>query len=371
MINNHRLKKISLILAGTALICLGLAVMLFLNIDVKDYNSNKYMYSINEEKSFNISEIKDIDINSFSSDINLINTNDNKVKVHIYGKLYAKNRDNVNEPVIELNNGKLEVKQNRRNKTYVGLNFNVFWFNKNDVRIDVFIPKAYREDMSIDSSSGNIKTDTLDIKSLKVDTFSGKITLDDVTSGTINIDTSSGDITAGSLKAKDVEIKSFSGKFRSKALETDKLEVSSSSGEVSLGLVKAVDVVLDTFSGKINAEGFEANNAKVSSSSGKVLFNSVNAGKFTCETFSGDVLMNKGALKNASIETSSGKVALKLDAGSEFSLDAESSSGNVVCEIPVDTVEKQEKNVLKGSVGKSENKIGIETFSGDISISRE
>lgn len=371
MLNNLGLKKISLILTGAAMVCFGLAALLFFNIDVKDFKSNKYLYEVNQEQSFDVGNIKDINIDSFSSDINIIDTDDNKVKVHIYGKLYAKSKVEVNNPVIELDNGKLDIRESKKGKIYIGINLNIGnLFNKNETKIDLYIPESYREDIKIASSSGNITAAPLNIKKLNIDTFSGKIVLSGVTADTVQFETSSGDIKADNIKADNIKINSFSGKSEFKELNAVKLSFESSSGDLSLGAAKTENTTLDTFSGKITAEALEADDANVSTSSGKIVIDMAKFKNVKCESFSGDVFFSKAELKDTDIKTSSGNVAIKLGENSEFALDADSSSGNVSCEFPVDSIEEQGKHRIKGIVGKADSKIKIETFSGNIRISR-
>jgi len=372
MLNNLGLKKISLLLTGTALACFGLAAMLFFNIDLKGFKDNKYLYNINEEKSFAVETIKNININTFSSDINIIDTDDSKVKVHIYGKLYSKNRQEVNNPVIELNNEKLDIKQSKKEDVHIGINFNIGnLFNANETKIDLFIPKSYRENIKIDSFSGDIVADPLNIKELNVNTFSAEIVLNEVTADTVSLETSSGDIKAKYIKANNnIKINSFSGNNNFGGLKTLDFNIENSSGEMSLGVVETEKTTISTFSGDIGAKEIEAVDADISTSAGNIRVNDVSAKKILCKTFDGDITFNKAKLKDSDIETSSGNVAIRLNENSEFDLDAGSSSGDVSCEFPITSIEKQGEHEIKGIVGKADGQIKIETFSGDISISK-
>jgi len=371
MLNNLNFKKISLWLTVTLLACFAIATLLFFQIDVKNFKDNKYLYDVNEEEYFAIEEIKDINIDASSSDINIIEYDDAKVKVHIYGKLYTKNENDENKPVIELINGRLNIKENRKSTMHIGINFNIGEsFQKKEMQIDVFVPKGYRENMKIESSSGSVKADPLNLKELDINTFSGDIELKDVTADTVSLETSSGNISAGNVQADDIKINTFSGNNDFKSVNAEEVCLESSSGHVSLGTVEAEKITGDTFSGNISADNVKSDDAVMNTSSGHITINGATIKKVKCETFSGNITFDKVLLYDTEIDTSSGNVTLKLIEGSEFTLEANSSSGNVSCGFPVITTEEQDENEIKGVVGKATNSMIIDTFSGDINISK-
>lgn len=369
MLKNLNIKKITLWLSVTTIACLAIAALLFFEIDLKDFKSNKYQYDVNEQENFNIENIKAINIDAFSSDINIIEYDDTKVKVHIYGKLYNKKKNEQNEPVIELIDGKLNVKENRISSMHVGINLNIGeWFKSNEMQIDLFIPKGYRESMNIDSASGNVIADPLNLKELDINTFSGDIKLKDVSAETVNLETSSGNIYAGIVQADDIKINSFSGNNDFKSIKAERVYIDNSSGDLSLGTVEAEEVTWNTFSGDIDADSVISDNVELSSSSGHIRIEGSTVGKIKCETFSGDITVNNAALNDSVIDTSSGYVTIGLLEGSEFSLVADSSSGKVSCNFPISAVEKPSEHKIRGVVGKSDNILKINTFSGDIKI---
>ena len=372
MFKNLNIKKVSLGLAVIVLACFAFASLLFYQIDIKDYKDNKNQHEINEEKTFETEEIKNINIDSSSADINIIEYDDNKVKVHIYGHFYKKYKDDNNEPVIELNNGQLDIMQSRKSSIMsLGINFNIGeLFNDNEMQMDVYVPKGYKDDINIESSSGNIKTDNLELKKLDIDTFSGKIELKDVTADKVSLETSSGDISAGNIKSDDIKINTFSGNNNYKSIDAQKVYFESSSGDISLGSVNAEVIEGDTFSGHINAKEVKSKDGKFTTSSGNIIINYAEFKKVICDTFSGDVKFENAQLNDTQIETSSGNVAISLLEDAEFKLDADSSSGNILCEFAIVKGEDEGNHELRGVVGNATNVIEIDTFSGDIDINK-
>lgn len=369
MHNNFNMKKISIWLSIIILACFAIATLLFYQIDLKNYKDNKNQYDVNEENYFVTEEIKEININSLSSDINIIEYDATKVKVHIYGKLYNKNK--VNSPVIGFNNGILDIKENGNANKHFGISLNIGrLFQNTEMKIDLYIPKGYGENIIIDSSSGNVKADPLILKELDINTFSGKIELSDVTADTVSLETSSGNINAENIQADDIKINSFSGNNNFKLLKAEKVYFENSSGNISLGTVEAKNIIGETFSGNIAAEGVKSDDVDMNTSSGKIIIEDATVEKVKCETFSGDVTFNKAALKDTEIDTSSGNVAIRLIEDSEFALEAESTSGNVSCEFPISKIEEQNEHEIKGVIGKDTSKIIVDTFSGDIQINK-
>ncbi|HEY5585777.1 MAG TPA: DUF4097 family beta strand repeat-containing protein [Ruminiclostridium sp.] len=371
MLNNLNFKKISLWLFVTILACFAIATLLFFQIDIKDFKDNKYQYDVNEEKYFATGEIKDINIDSFLSDINIIESDDTKVKVHIYGKLYSKKKTEETPPVIELVEGTLNIKENRKSSISIGINFNIGeLFQRDEMKIDLFVPKGYSENIKIDSSSGNVKADPLSLKEFDIKTFSGDIELKDVTADTANFETSSGNINVANIQAIDIKINSFSGNNDFKSINADKVYIENSSGNISLGTVEAGKIAGATFSGNITADVIKVDDVEMSTSSGRIRIEGATIKKIKCETFSGNITFNNASLNDSDIDATSGNVTITLIEGSEFALEANSSSGNVACDFPINITEKQGKHEIKGVVGKATNKMKINTFSGNINISK-
>lgn len=369
MLNNVNIKKLSLWLTIGALSCFAIAVILFFQIDLKDLQNNKYQYDVNEHKSFVHEEIKDINVKSFSSDVKIIETDDTQVKVHIYGKLYNRSKINGPVPIIELSNGKLTIDENRKSSTNIGINLNIGdLFQKNEMEIDLYLPKSYSENINVDSFSGNVESDTFSLKDVYIKTFSSDLKLEDLAADTISFETSSGYIDAGNIKSKDLKVKTFSGDIRIKSMNAAKINFKSSSGHAELGSVQSEEITGSTFSGDITANDINTGNLDLHSSSGHIKAGKLSAKNIKCKTFSGDVRFSNSSIYGSEIETSSGTVTLGLSEDSEFTLSAESSSAEVTCQFPINITGKKGEHDLFGTVGSGTSKINIKTFSGDIKI---
>ncbi len=365
---NRNLKKLSLWLALIAVVCLAAATFLFFEIDVKAYREN--VYDINQEKSFSVDSVKSINVDSFQADVNVIETDDNNVKVHIYGKLHARDNDKLKNPVIELKDGKLIVKERNEAKIQIGINLDIGdWFGDNKMKIDLFLPKTYKENLMIESSSGDVIADSINLKALDIDTFSGDIKINRVTSDTAVLETSSGNIAVGNIiNNGELKINTFSGDQSFIEIKSKTVYAETSSGNISLGSVEAEKVEGVSFSGDIISEKIQGKEMELSTSGGNLITGKAESGKIKCETFSGNIKFNEITFTDANMETSSGEVLLSRVGNSDFTMNVESSSGKVICDLDIKNLKKESEHDIKGVVGNGSGTLKINTFSGDIKI---
>lgn len=364
---NKNIKKLSLWLALIAFVCIAGAAFLFYVIDIQAYK--EYLYDVNQEKSFGVENVKSINIDSFKAKVNVIETDDNNVKIHIYGKIYSKD-NKLKNPVIELNDGKLIVKERNEPKIRIGINLNIGdWFGENKMIIDLFLPKVYKEKLMIESSSGDVIADSINLKDLDIDTFSGDIKINRITTDNAGLETSSGNIAVGDItNNKELKINTFSGNQSFINIKSETVYAETSSGNISLGSVDADKVEGNSFSGDIISKKIKGSVLELSTSSGNLITGEAQSGKINCKTFSGDIKFNGISFTDSNMETSSGEVILSRIKNSDFAVNAESSSGKVICDIEIKDVSKESEHDIKGVVGKGSGTLKINTFSGDIKI---
>ena len=184
-------------------------------------------------------------------------------------------------------------------------------FSRSNLILDIEIPKGYDRNLEFNNSSGDITLPDLELKDLR-----------------INI--SSGDLNMGNIAVRNFIYDSSSGNLTVNRIESSQTELIASSGSI----------IIDNFSGNLEV--------KMSSGNLKVKFVSFN---------------NK-----VSVDNSSGDITISLPEGANFELYAETSSGKIICDYPITISGEQDRNQLKGTVGSGENRIHVETSSGDISI---
>ena len=184
---------------------------------------------------------------------------------------------------------------------------------------------------------------------LKFDTASGDVTLDDV-KGTIRVDTGSGDVRTtgggGTLSCDtgsgDVTVDGFDGE----AFNGDV-----GSGDISLRNGRIGTIAFDSGSGDLSARGVEVE-------------------QFKGDTGSGDILLEAtgSALIKVVAKTGSGDVTLRLPADASFEARASQGSGDISNRFADAQPIVKGREVVGYRRGDGRTRIDIETGSGDFTI---
>jgi len=150
--------------------------------------------------------------------------------------------------------------------------------------------------------------------------------------GNINIDAVSADVDISNLDINNFQCKTVSGDLRIESLGSDNLTLKTTSGNIDI-----LDIL---------------GNLKVDSVSGNV-----NVGY---KVFTQDI----------DIKTISGKVKIDLPQNAEFYLKTNTVSGEVVAKFPITIISFNKMNQLEGTVGTGDNRIIVDTVSGNIYLNK-
>jgi Toastrack DUF4097 len=184
---------------------------------------------------------------------------------------------------------------------------------------------------------------------LKFDTASGDVTLDDV-KGTIKVDTGSGDVQAtrgsGTLSCDtgsgDVSVEGFEGE----AFHGDV-----GSGDISLKNGRIATIDLDSGSGDLSARSVEVEEFKGDTGSGDILLEATGSG-----------------LKKVIASTGSGDVTLRLPADASFEARVDQGSGDLANRFADAQPIVKGREVIGYRRGDGHTRIDVETGSGDFTI---
>ncbi|WP_425449447.1 DUF4097 family beta strand repeat-containing protein [Dethiothermospora halolimnae] len=289
---------------------------------------------INQEESFLIGDIEEISINVSSTNVKVISTDDEKIKVHFHGDISTNKEKSIPYLDCNENDKRLEISIERKSKISFGI-----VHVKSDLRLDIYIPKNYLNDVSIKKSSSDIKIENLNIRDFKCKSSSGDTDIESIICKNAYIDTSSG----------KVDIEEFDGN----------LDVSSSSGSVRIGYKNTNnDIKVKTSSGKVNINLLNGGKNE-----------RVNSGLLDVHTSSGKVKIQQEVLNHdINVKTSSGSVKIKFPKNSEYYLKVNTSSGNIKTKTPLTTTEESKRNYLEGVLGTDTNKVKIKTSSGSVEL---
>jgi hypothetical protein len=222
----------------------------------------------------------------------------------------------------------VEADQSGNNVDVTGKAPKDFWRflrgNNLDVRFTVTVPRSYN--VRLQTSGGDVKVSNLTGK-VDGETSGGDVSIDHV-EGVSTLGTSGGDIHVESVKG-DVKAETSGGNVKMKNV------VGNVNGETSGGNISAEDV----------------------------------DGKVRLETSGGNVTIKvRGANKGIHAETSGGNVTIMISKNVGAVIDAGTSGGEVVCDLPVMVSGKISEDHVKGTVNGGGELIYAHTSGGNVQI---
>lgn len=298
--------RLIVLLLGIMFICFGLGTLITYAANGWSFSFDKYTVTANDTKASDINGIKEIIIDISSADLNIIPEDREDIKAVLSGSILSSSE--VMKPELTLSKS--------TEKINIGLKSQKVYFGAINItlKVDIFLPKSYAENLTIDTSSGDFNlNEKMTLKNVSFSLSSGDINIKDLTCDKFEYETSSGSLEAGILNTKTIKFHSSSGD----------MNIASFTG----------DITGDISSGEISVKYSSFNN-------------------------------------NVNLHASSGEINLVLPENAEFYINAECSSGDVECQFPVTMSGKQEKNSIKGTVKSDTNKVVLSTSSGDITISK-
>lgn len=266
----------SRILLGVIILMIGIG-MIFNNFSLLGNG-------IDDSDSISLKSIDDIIVKGSSEDIRIIKSNDNDLTAELTGKSIG---SSFNKP-------KVEIKKSGNTVT-VRVKRSIFqMFSSSKLELDVFISDDYKDDLSLNLSSGNLKMEErFDVNILDIDISSGEMLIDEINSDEAKINVSSGSLTIKSFTG-DIDGEISSGDVEIDYLEFDndiKFHASSGSVEIALPEGSDFDLSASKSSGSIKVE-FDLNDS--SKSDDKVRGTAGNGGnKIDLDVSSGSISIIK------------------------------------------------------------------------------
>ena len=220
----------------------------------------------------------------------------------------------------------------------VSSDVSVFSTDEEEIKIHFYGRTALKSEKASPKLITNLEGSKLkiEIEYPKVIFYNADVVLDvyipqDYT-GNINIDAVSADVDISNLEINNFQCKTVSGDLKIKSLGSDNLKLNTTSGEVN---------IMD-FTGNLKAD-----------------------------SVSGDINVRYRVFdNNIDVKTISGKVEIDLPQYAEFYLKTNTVSGEVVAKFPITIISFNKMKQLEGTVGTGDNRIIIDTVSGDIYINK-
>ena len=236
---------------------------------------------IDESKTFNTDEISEIYIDMVSTDINIISTNEEEIRVHFYGEVST--------------NKKMELPSL------------VAYQSGDELRIEIIQPKTILIGISIFRTKLDIYIPEDSIEVLKADTISS-------------------DTSVNNLKVDEFDLATVSGDFKGESLFASDLRLNSISGDISLKEYKG-DININNVSGDVVLEGGRQND------------------NIEVVTVSGDIYVEQEDSSNMNIRTTSGDIEINLSEDAQFYLKATTVSGDIETRFPIKVISSSRRDL--------------------------
>ena len=208
-------------------------------------------------------------------------------------------------------------------------NFPWNFFNNEEGKIILTLPKKDYKTLSINSPSGDITLKEISFTgNVKIDATSSDVEFSDVSAYSLICDITSGDFDAENCSVvKEITLESTSGDVNADKISAESLEIDltsgdsdiknsvftsllaeSTSGDVELnGVTVTKEASLDLGSGCVDIDSSAFGSFKSESTSGNLVMKNSDAGELDISSTSGDVTLTLLTPKNFVVETTSGK----------------------------------------------------------------
>ena len=279
---NNKTPKIILIVFLSILV-IGLSIFFVNILTNKNFRFGHFSFGhkVSNELVFNqeYETIFDtIKIDSKSSDIEIKEGNESKVKVVIYG-----DKDETN---VEIVNNKLNIKSNE--KKCIG-----FCFNMTIAKIEVYLPSSYSGNINIENNYGDVNIGNFDNLILDAKLDAGDIKVDSLKSGKIK--NSYGDIKILGY-SKELEIDQDCGDVE--VSEVDRIKLENNYGDIDIGKVNEyLQIKEDCGDVKIDSLNLKENSS-IHNSYGDIKIGSTNEIYINAKTSLGDTKINNNYQKS-------------------------------------------------------------------------
>lgn len=182
----------------------------------------------------------------------------------------------------------------------------------------------------------------------------------------------------------DVRVTNVRGELRAESVSGDIV----TSGATRLSLVKSVsgdvevndgstdsEVTVNTVSGNLSARGLKARSIDLDSVSGDVLLTDVQCERADVKSVSGNIEFSGSLARNGryQMNSHSGLLRFAVDGNTGFELEATTFSGNVRSDIPLTLragTGRRMTHAIQGSFGDASAIVTLQSFSGDITVTK-
>lgn len=264
---------------------------------------------------------------------------------------------------IEKNGSKLNIRSGEKNT------FSLFSFNF--MKVKLYLPQEYAAQVEVHSSSGSIRSDSdFQFDNFIAGSSSGSVRMAGVTSkNNITLKSTSGGVSAQKLVSENqVDLNSSSGSVIAGTVQAKSLRAQSTSGRLDFEKITAETIEGNASSGSVHVDEIDGN-FSLTSSSGSVRVDG-GQGQGRVKATSGAVAVQLTTLTgDLEMSSSSGSAHLSLGRDNAFSFEAKVSSGGLHLPEQAAFTNNSDKSA-SGTVGQGDNlpHVKISSTSGSVTI---
>lgn len=269
---------------------LSIILILFIIVKIatimgKSVFNNSVNVKINEEKSFDVDKIKQINIDSNDTKIRVYPNNESNVKIGFKGYINGKNEKVKPKLITKFENGNLIIKIEK----VPGIQLHY----ENNTSLDISMPEVYKGDVCLNTNYGNINVEKLNVSNLRFKSNTGDINFREVEAKNIIGDTSYGKISFSDLVG-NTNIFSKRGNIflqYKKVADNVKVETTSSKVKIIFPQDSAIRLKAKTKSGGIENDFFVNRSRFIKNQLDEINGNGKNM--IDIGTDSGDIVISK------------------------------------------------------------------------------
>ncbi|PGR42747.1 hypothetical protein COC47_00465 [Bacillus cereus] len=197
-----------------------------------------------KEKSFEINNIKEIEVDNENWNLEFKNTDANKIVISAQGEQADKEIDPVK---IENDENKIVIKQKQKMNRF----FNGFTFRKKN-SISIAIPKKEIDKIVVNNKSGDVKIRDIVVKNIMTKGKSGDEMITGLSAEKGEFISQSGELVLKGSSVQELNIKSTTGDNYITNVSNSNVNITSTSGEVLLkDMTEGKSLFIETKSGDI------------------------------------------------------------------------------------------------------------------------
>jgi DUF4097 and DUF4098 domain-containing protein YvlB len=247
------------------------------------------------------------------------------------------------EITFDASGGEVEIDVDKKSRGGISGLFD--WGSKGNLKIEIRVPTE--TELAIDTSGGPISVREV-VGTADLNTSGGPIFVEDL-EGALSADTSGGPIRASRIRG-DVDADTSGGPINIDEVEGS-VNADTSGGPIRISEVTG-NIVADTSGGGIEIRGA--------------------GGRVEADTSGGSVEVSfaAGNQMGGSISASGGGITVRLDPAANLLIDAATSGGNVVSDLPITVTGKVEESSLRGTLGSGGEALRLRSSGGSIRIKK-